>query len=85
MCVCVCVECVCVWSVGVCVWSVCGVCVCGVCVGVECVGGIILLQGTIIVASFAASPFSVLCHRRENWRNKERKKEATKKKESLPC
>ncbi len=37
------------------------------------------------VASFAASPFSVLCHRRENWRNKERKKEATKKKESLPC
>ncbi len=38
-----------------------------------------------ILASFAASPFSVLCHRRENWRNKERKKEATKKKESLPC
>ena len=42
------------------------------------------------LASFAASPFSVLCHTvnkikyGKNWRNKERKNEPSKKKESLP-
>ena len=29
----------------------------------------------ISIASFAASPFSVLCHTGKNWRNKERKNE----------
>ncbi len=44
----------------------------------------------IDVASFAASPFSVLCHTVNKikygnyWRNKERKNEPSKKKESLP-
>ncbi len=34
------------------------------------------------IASFAGPPFSDLCHIKEgNWRNEERKKEATKKKE----
>ena len=45
---------------------------------------------TLSLASFAASPFSVLCHTvnkikyGKNWRNKERKNEPSKKKESLP-
>ncbi len=43
-----------------------------------------------LLASFTDLPFSVLCHAgkyekyKKNWRSKERKKEATKKKEGLP-
>ncbi len=34
------------------------------------------------IASFAGPPFSDLCHiKEENWRNEEKNKEATKKKE----
>ena len=45
----------------------------------------------LMLASFAASPFSVLCHTvnkikyGKNWRNKERKNKPSKKKESLPA